>query len=174
MLGCTSREAPREERLGERPDTVPATPAVSVAETVAVATDTGLCDVLALGSSWIALEERDDSLAIVGYCDVGVATLTLALASTSPTVVHFYGQDAVRFEVGARQEDDTSLSLEIRAENYPQPDLGTLRLVVRDCARGVVEVTEEIRGRRRPSELFVGSRFAGGIRRLPPADCGEP
>ena len=171
VLSCPSGEAPREQRRAMLPDTAPRPPATS--DSAPTASDSGPRGVLALGTSWIALEERDGALAIVEHCFGNVPTLTLALDSAPPRVERFYGQDAEVFEVGTRQEDDTLLRLEIGARHYPSP--GTLQLVVRDPRRGVMEVTQEIAGQRLPSALFVSTGYAAGFRRVPrPADCGLP
>lgn len=173
MLACPSGEAPRQERQGARSDSPRDTRAAAQRDSAAATSERGPRGVLALGASWTALEAHGESLAIVERCFGDVPTLTLALDSAPSRVHRFYGQDAEVFEVGTRQEDDTLLQLEITTDYYVGP--GTLRLVVRDRARGVVEVSQDIGGQRRPSELFVSAPYAAGFRRIPrPADCGLP
>jgi len=173
VLACPARDAPREEPAAARPDDAADAAVAATRDRAAAADSGGVRGVLALGTTWTALEQRGESLAIVEHCFGEVPSLTLALDSAPPRVHRIYGQDGEVFEVGDRQADDTLLLLQIRSRDYPAP--GTLRLAVRDARRGVVEVTQEIAGQRRPSALFVGGRHAAGFRRVPrPADCGEP
>ena len=137
----------------------------------AVRSDSGPRGVLALGTSWLALEQWDGGLAIVEPCDAAVESLAIDVGSAVPRVYHFYGQEAELYEVRARQEEDSLLRLDIAS----RWDSGTVQLVVRDRQTGVVEVTEQT-GRGRRSGLFVSAGNAAGFRRIPrgPPRCEEP